>query len=1642
MKKVFISFILLFLLFINLMCSETQEVLYLNSYSKGYAWSDSITNGIEKTLSGQNISLHTEYMGSRFNSSEEYYRLLYKTFKMRYRHIDFDCIISSDNNALNFLRTYRDSLFSGIPLVFCGVNNFSNDLIEGMPLVTGVLEEIDMKKTIEAALKLQPNAKKIIAVSDKSQTGKDNTNIFLEDYKSFSNKIDMVLYDTLSFKELETALSQEKDEYFIVLLAYFVTKEGESIDILNAIKKIDEYSKYPIYTNWDFFADSEVLGGFWTNGFGQGKKAGELALKVLEGKNIESIPIHTVSPNQYVFDYEILKKYNLDEKNLPAEAIIRNKPDKTVKIPEKWLWSLFYIVLASAGLISIFYYQLRKKHELAEKLKEKEIFLKNLIRNIPGCVYMLNRRGELLYISDNAVEQSGYSRKDFKEDKHFWHKIIVSADSEDLFRKILKWNNPYPYINEVKIKNAEGKYMWFQDIGNWVYDHSGEKEKFIGFAFDKTESKNLESRLSEQKNLLENIINTIPDILVVKDKDRKVVLVNDSFEEIMKINKKDILGRDDCYVYSGELKDECIEQDLEVLDGKIISKTDFFDYNQRYYHFMKVPLRNSEGDINGIIVLARDVTEIKQAEEKYRMIAENVSDVIWTADLDGKITYIGPSDYKNRGFKEEEVLNTNLFDWVHPDERDEMKAESTKYAESFQKYGEPAYVVKRLRLLKSDGTYCWNEISSQIIRDEKGYLIGFAGVTRNIDEKIKTEERLKKSEAKYRMLFNNLQTGFVVMEPEYNSEGEIENFIFVNANEQYRKAFNLKNQDISGKRLDEVFPDIRKESFNWIKAYRNVVLTKEKMNIEKYSETWKKWYYVSAYSDEQSYLYILVDDVTEIKETEEDKQFFFEMSLDFYAISDFDLYFRSYNQKWTDVLGWSDKEFQAKKPFELFHPEDIELVKTKVELLFKGETVENVNARFRCKDGSYRCLSWKAAPFFTRKSIFIAAADITEKLEMEKELRESETRFHELSENIEEVFWIRRGEEFEYISPSYRDIWEIQEDPGEIGKEIFFNTVYSDDKELVRNTFKESIKTGKADYQYRIITQKGNMKWIHTKAFPIRDNRGNLIKIVGISDDITEIKKYEEELKRERENAEEAQKTAEEANRMKSRFLANMSHEIRTPLSGLMGMIDLIDRTDLTPVQTDYLRMIKISSSSLLSIINDILDFSKIEAGKIDIESIPFEFADIIEAVVKPYELRTKEKTVKFEIDIDDKIPEYLVGDPLRLKQIFMNLLSNAYKFTEKGKISFSAVLKEENPFSSSVSIEFRIKDTGIGISENKLNRIFEAFEQESESTSRKYGGSGLGLAITKKLVELMKGSISVESEVGKGSEFIIETEFKIAGIDAVYLLKKEKKNLDFNENCKSLNILLAEDNYINRRHLETILSMYSHSVTAVDNGRKVIDLFEKNDYDCIILDIHMPVMDGIETAYELRRTDRGRSIPIVALTAAALKGDKERFLNAGMDYYISKPVREEKLLSVLADISERNEDSEDDEEIIKKRRDLKHFDSLSLINREKFLKMFGSEHKELALELVQYFDDNYLTIIEFMEKSVELKKFSKAGELAHKLKGMTSHFGGVLIPEICREIEDLSGKENSEEILRLCGLIRMKASDFSEELFDLAKSI
>jgi len=775
------------------------------------------------------------------------------------------------------------------------------------------------------------------------------------------------------------------------------------------------------------------------------------------------------------------------------------------------------------------------------------------------------------------------------------------------------------------------------------------------------------------------------------------------------------------------------------------------------------------------------------------------------------------------------------------------------------------------------------------------------------------------------------------------------------------------------------------------------------------------------------------------------------------------------SRSWTEITGYTKDEIPTISQWT-------KMVYGKQDEMFHSDIKDLFSIKHRVHEGEYTIKSkindeiiWdiSLAPLGKmldgRRAVLSIAADVTQRKKVEEELKKhrenleelvkertedleksrkaalsimqdadgqrkrAETAFLKLGEYLREVQKLSQAVEqspvmvvitdpngnIEYVNPAFTKVTGFNS--GEAIGQNFRTFRLGVLPDNYKKNIWDTILLGKVwRGEYENIKKNGEIFWESSSISPILNENGKIMHYLAVKEDITEKKKLEDDLRK-------AKEEADKASQAKSEFLAHMSHEIRTPMNAIMGMIRLARRTELSDKQRDYLDKIMASSYILQGIIDDILDLSKIEASKLEMESIDFDLSEVMGNVVNITRIYAEEKSLDLVIDMANNVPILLKGDPLRLSQVLLNLTNNAVKFTESGEIVIKVELSKKTK--KSAIIRFSVKDTGIGITDEQISRLFKPFSQLDSSITRSYGGSGLGLSISKVLVERMGGEIQVESKPLQGSTFSFTSKFAVQVIKGRKYLKKPPKIPTELETIRGVHILLVEDNDINRQVARELLENEGILVATASTGQEAIQEIKHADlernFDAVLMDLQMPIMDGYKATKEIRKISGFDVLPIIAMTAHAIKGVEKKCLKAGMNDYITKPIDPEKLYYVLAKwikpaqvktISRKKRVAETD--MPEKSR----FKEIAGINVDVGLKNVAGK-RDYYFKILQRFSKNYSSFIDDYNKLVDLGKRKEAFRLVHSLKGVVGIVGAEKLHFIVGELEDSLEKGNEKKI-------------------------
>ncbi len=887
--------------------------------------------------------------------------------------------------------------------------------------------------------------------------------------------------------------------------------------------------------------------------------------------------------------------------------------------------------------------------------------------------------------------------------------------------------------------------------------------------------------------------------------------------------------------------------------------------------------------------LAREVGDRKRAEaalreseEKYRGILENMEDGYFEVDLAGNYTYANAAAARQLGTTREKMVGTNFSEYVTEPEAQRLY----KIFNKMYKNGRPVNQVSYL-LVTPDGTEKHMEITASLIRDTRGKPIGCGGVNRDVTERKKTEEEIRFQKAFFESLIENSPEAIAIMD----SGGGIKRI-----NSEFTRLFGHCADEAVGQDINAlVVPLDRMEEARGVdriasggKSYRMETVRRRKDGSLVGVSLMGAPIIMDGDIVDQFAIY---HDITERKKAEEEIRFqkaFFESliesSPEAIAITGTDGDIKRINSEFTKLFGYTAKEAVGQKLNALVAPPDRLEEAVGVDRSAASGKIYGIDTMRKRKDGSLVNVSLLGSPIIMDGDIvdiFAIYRDITERKRSEEELKERENQLRQLVQNSPVAMAViakdgkitMLNQRFnEVLGYSMKDIQHIDD---------WFHLAHPDKENrdrVISEWNRQKIIFDRAE--------RGPMEALVTCKDGSRRYIEFFLEFLGDMDvialfDYTERKQAQEQL-------EIARQAADEANRAKGEFLANMSHEIRTPINAIMGMTHLALQTDLSSKQKDYLNKIKISANSLMGIINDILDFSKIEAGKLEIESADFSLDEVMHNLAAVVIMKSQEKeNLEILFDIAQNVPRFLKGDPLRLGQVLINLAYNAVKFTEAGEIVISTRLVKEEK--EQIFLEFSVSDTGIGLTHEQIDTLFEAFTQADTSTTRKYGGTGLGLTICKSLVEKMGGEIRVESKPGQGSNFFFTASFGRS-------TQNEKKVLKPSPELKGLRVLVVDDNATARQILKGLLESLSFKVSLASSGEKGLKELEKaskdHPYELVLMDLKMPGMNGLEVSRQIKNHPGLAKIPtIIMVTASGREEIMRQADQVGVAGFLVKPV-------------------------------------------------------------------------------------------------------------------------------------------------------
>lgn len=1115
--------------------------------------------------------------------------------------------------------------------------------------------------------------------------------------------------------------------------------------------------------------------------------------------------------------------------------------------------------------------------------------LKTYLENVPYGIFMVDGKGKYLEVNTFAENMIGYKREEIIGGHILDH--ILPEDypiAEKHFQSVASKGEAVADVRMVR-KDGEVRFSTVKAI-------KVSENLYIGFKSDITDQKIHEKKLKESQERFKTLFDYNPDAIFVweyEDNDFTLTMVNSTANKITNNRASDFVG----------LKAGKIYHDMPLMRNKLMEcitsqKTIEFEnyYKTRYsgdYEWVFFKLVFVDPD--HVIQFSETITKRKKAEQEiivakekaekrekeYTELVQSLGEGHLKADNKGYIVMANQSMAEMFGHDTyEQMIGMHMKEiYFKPADRDKM-IKILKKDKVLKNY--------ELLLKKKDGTPVWTICNIRMMIDKNGKIRGTEGLIRNINELKLAEKALRESEEKYRLIAENTSDGILILNDKnkitYASPSYMSQFGHTDIetlNQDQESLYDLINPDDRDQLIEKIVKAVEQKKKDLVYTYR--------FKNGKEGYIWREDHAKFNYDEDGNYQgsNIICRNVNERKVAEEELIQSEERFKNMFEYHDAPMLLIepdtgdiiNANQSAVQYYGYSKTSLCSKNIAEI-NMSSREQIKTERENAFNRHENYFIFPH-KLSNGEIRTVEVHSSPinFKGKRVLFSIIHDVTERQKAEKEIQKSKKLLSQSEDIANMGSWEWDSEnDIVYWSDGMFKIFQLSPDSGAPSLAEHSGIFTNESFDQLTKTLHECVKTGiPYKIQLQAIRSDGEIRTCIGQGRAERNRDGKITRLWGTLNDITDRKRAEAAIR--------DMELAKQTIKFKQNFLANMSHEIRTPLTGVLGMIEAFENTKLTKKQKDYLHTIKISGENLKEIIDQVLDYSKIEAGKVTLKPSVFEFHSVAESAKMLYQNNLKEG-VSIISDIDENIPEYIKADKYRLSQIMNNLVSNAVKFTKKGKIDIRSQLLESDSKSNEVFIKVEVEDTGPGISPELHKKLFMPFSQAEEIDTVYHEGTGLGLSICSQLVKLMNGKIGLTGKSSGGSIFWFTFRAEKANNPVA-----QKPAVIQNGKPVRLRILLAEDKLVNQKVIKIMLNSLGHTVTIANNGQEALDHYQPGKFDLILMDIQMPVMNGVTATQKLKEEHPGLPA-VIGLSANAFEGDREKYMALGMDEYLTKPVK------------------------------------------------------------------------------------------------------------------------------------------------------
>lgn len=1117
---------------------------------------------------------------------------------------------------------------------------------------------------------------------------------------------------------------------------------------------------------------------------------------------------------------------------------------------------------------------------------------------------------------------------------------FICPESQDelyFFLNDIKNNLKKSFTAQVNFKSADEKV--FCKIKG--YSYTADEKLFIHIAItDISKEKEFENLLLGEKAIWEKTFAHISDGVFILDDKYDVIQANEAFAHILDKPLHQIIGSKSYDLLHGKkmLNHSCPSCDA-IAYRNFVQHEYYETYLNKILFVVAKPVNDSNGDFLFSVLTVQDVTQKRLNEQRLKQLENiiNRSPAIafrWINKKGWPVDYVSANVESVLGYSQDDfIINRMPFiNLVHPDDLERISMEVAKHSKDIACDG---FIHQPYRLITKDKRMIWVEDRTFIIR-ENHVPVNYEGILLDITPVIKGRLELEVSRKKYKTLFDHMRDGIVVAS---------HNNYFKDCNTTFEEMLGYSLEELKTKTIADITsPNYYDNEF--IERVRHQLQTNgftelyEKELIRKDGSTFpvELRVYRIIFENDQWEHWAVVRDITErkaneielqrrtneymmlneehaaqneqlraafdelkllnekIKESEENYRLLADNASDIIVLTDSKGKILYISPSIKSLIGISQKKMVASNILRYVMKFDLEKILPKLKRMRIGETIKTEYRIIKSKKEFVWVESIiKLIERDHRRLVLISSRNIHSQKKAETELINSRKLLSKTQQLAKIGGWemdVKSGM-MQWTAETYA-IFEVNPSQFKPSYQALLDLFCSENKIIYEHNIKKCIRQHLPfTIEMNVATGEKNKVWIKCVGQPIIENN-DVVVINGIIQDITE-SKQSEQLRNDI-------KVAENTAIIKQQLLANISHEMRTPMNGIIGMADFLFETPLNPQQIDFVNTIRDSSESLQSIINDVLDLSKIEQGKMTLSNYVFDLHELIRNAINTFKVQAQKKEIQMVHQISNDIPQFIYLDKNRLRQVINNLLSNALKYTKAGWVKLTITAEEKTDERIKARIE--IEDTGIGISKENQKRVFESFTRIEDSYTKTTEGTGLGLAISKRIVELFGGEIGLESQLGAGSKFWFTFNAGIQTGNNFAKISEPKAIPDIKS--KNLNILLAEDMFVNQKVITLMLENENCKVVIANNGYEVLERYTESRFDIILMDIMMPQMDGI-TAMQMLRQNYTNLPPIIGLSAHAMEGDAQKFLELGLDDYIEKPVKKERLITKIAQWLEKN---------------------------------------------------------------------------------------------------------------------------------------